>query len=264
MKQQPEKQRQTLQTLERGLRLLSCFDDRHPELGITELATRMNLSKTIVYRIVATLEKLGFLTQNKENRKYRLGLKVFELGVVAASQMELRKIALPVMQELAAQTNETVNLTVLDVADRAGICIETIESSQQIKLTTRIGNVGPLHRGASRKILLAYLDTAERSLYLAPSVIGTTLTSQEFTALEKELNDIRDRGYAVSEGEVDRDAFAVSAPVFDATGSVVAGLTVSGPRYRTDEQRLQQLIELTRDSAHKLSQQLGASGSDRT
>ena len=96
MAQPTAKQRQTLQTLERGLRLLSCFDDRHPELGITEMAMRMNLSKTIVYRIVATLEKLGFLTQNPENRKYRLGLKVFELGVVAASQIELRQVALPV------------------------------------------------------------------------------------------------------------------------------------------------------------------------
>ncbi|AQS54934.1 MAG: IclR family transcriptional regulator [Novibacillus thermophilus] len=258
MAQPTAKQRQTLQTLERGLRLLSCFDDRHPELGITEMAMRMNLSKTIVYRIVATLEKLGFLTQNPENRKYRLGLKVFELGVVAASQIELRQVALPIMKELAAGTNETVNLTVLDAVDRAGICIETVESSQPIKLTTRIGNVGPLHRGASRKILLAYLDSAERQLYLDPSAIGTTLSPDEMMQLEKELNAIRERGYAVSEGEVDPDAFAISAPVFDASGSIVAGLTVSGPRFRTDEQRLQQLTEWTCRSARKLSQQLGA------
>lgn len=251
------KKRQTLQTLERGLRLLGCFNDKKPEWGVTELATHMGLSKTVVHRIIVTLEQMGYLSQNEQNKKYRLGLKVFELGIIAANQLQLRQVAKPIMERLAADTGETVNLTVLDPPMRAGICIETVESSQQIKLTTRIGNVGPLHRGASRKILLAYLDPEERDRYLEPSVIGTPLSEEEKRDLADDLAVIREQGYAVSQGEVDPDAFAVSAPIYDAAGSVVAGLTVSGPRYRTEADRLKALTHLVCAGARDVSRRLG-------
>lgn len=252
-----KKNRQLLQTLERGLRLLSCFNDHRPELGVTELANLMGLPKTIVYRLIATLEDAGFLTQNPDNKKYRLGLKVFELGVVAASQMELRQVARPIMEQLADDTGETVNLTVLDPKHRTGICIETVESTQHIKLTTRIGNVGPLYRGASRKILLAYLDDEERGRYLTPDVVGKPLSENDLRTLDESLAQIRRQGYALSVGEVDEDAFAISAPVYNASGEVVAGLTVSGPVFRTDQSRLDRLTKQVCEAARELSRRLG-------
>ncbi|MFZ5626362.1 MAG: IclR family transcriptional regulator [Bacillota bacterium] len=253
------KEVQTLQTLERGLKVLSCFTAERNEWGISELARELGLAKSIVHRLVSTLEQGGFLEQNPLTHRYRLGLRLFELGSLVAADREVRQYALPVMQELAAETGETVNLTVVNYQTWEGVCLATVDSPQSVKFTTRVGTSMPLHWGASHKILLAFLQDEEIRQAIEvkglPGLTANTITSVE--RLWQEVATIRARGYALSFEEVDPGAAAVAAPIFGCDGRIAAGLTVVGPLYRLTEKKIQAIIPLVCQGAGRITARLG-------
>src|SRR5579875_708953 len=157
-----EDKTRTSQTLARGLQVLGCFQERGSELGIKELSQALALPQTIISRLVATLVDYGYLVQNPQTKKYTLGLTAFTLGLHATPEPQLRHVAYPYLEQLQEMTKETVSLNVVDVASMDGVCIASIDSPAQIKLTTRVGSVRPLYRGATRKVLLAYLEPLQQ------------------------------------------------------------------------------------------------------
>jgi len=253
------KESQTLQTLERGLKILSYFRVGKTEWGITELSKELSLSKSIVHRLVSTLEQEGFLEQNPITNRYRLGLKLFELGTLAVMDLDVRHFAFPVMQELAEKTGETVNLTVVNYQTFEGVCIATVDSPQSVKFTTRVGTSLPLHWGASHKILLAFLTNQEIHKVIEtkglPQMTENTITDEE--KLWHEINKIRANGYAISREEVDIGAAAVAAPIFDREGKIAAGLTVVGPLYRLTEEKITTIIPLLCERAAWITARMG-------
>ena len=253
------KDSKNLQTLDKALKTLTCFSRQRPELGITELSQQLELSKSIVHRIVSTLENWGFLEQNAASKKYRLGIKLFELGNLVSGELEIRSHALPIMQELADYSGETVNLTVVDRVSYEGVCIETVESQQSIKFSTRVGTTMPLHWGASRKILMAYLSPTEVDLVIQRNgqspIIERTIKKPEL--LKEELRRIHLQGYAISREEVDSGAAAVAAPIFDLHGQITAGVTIVGPLYRMQPNKLEMLIDRIRKAAREITAKIG-------
>lgn len=253
------KDSKNLQTLDKALKTLTCFSRQRPEWGITELSQQLELSKSIVHRIVSTLENWGFLEQNPVSKKYRLGIKLFELGSLVSGELEIRRHALPVMQELADFSGETVNLTIVDRPSYEGVCIETVDSNQSVKFSTRVGTTMPLHWGASHKILMAFLSDTEINIIINRKGLSPltehTITKAEL--LKEELKKIRRQGYAVSREEVDLGAAAVAAPIFDQHGQITAGLTVVGPLYRMQPKKLEMLIDRVRAAARAITAKIG-------
>lgn len=244
----------TSQTLARGLQVLGCYRDKGSEYGIKELSFMLALPSTVVSRLVATLVEYGYLYQNPDNKKYRLGLTAFALGLRANPDLALQNAAYRLLQKLSTETNETVSLNVMNPATLEGVCIVSLESSAPVKLTTVVGSVRPLHRGATRKVLLAHFEPEELDRYLEKFHIE----GPERQDLVAELDHIRTTGYAYSEGELDSGAYAIAAPILSPTGRIMAGVAVAGPLFRLTEVTRGQFVEQVKSAAWQIRTALGS------
>lgn len=221
-------------TIERAFEILECFDEEHYELGISEIAKMSLLSKATTYRIIKTLESKGYIIQDVASSKYRLGVRVLRLSKLFLSSLDFRRVALPYMQIIKDELNESVNLYVSNGQKR--ICVERIESTQPLRRVLRIGDELPLEKGAAGSVLIAFGDSSED---------------------ESKFATIRKNGYAVSHGERAESASSVAAPIFDHRGKIVAALAIAGPTYRFDEKVLPNYISVVVENAYSISRELG-------
>ncbi|KKM10122.1 hypothetical protein SY88_15925 [Clostridiales bacterium PH28_bin88] len=256
MKVKKTTERDIVQAVDKCIDILFSFSPEQPELGITELSERLGLYKSTVYRLLKTLEYRGLVTKNEQNQKYRLGLRLFDLGNIVISQIELRSVALPLMRELSAKTRESVTLNIASNGER--VCIEKVESVEDIRNFVQIGLHNPLYVGASGKVLLAYLPEEELEGVLGN--LGDKDASgrpMERDKLLQDLEEIRRRGYAFTHGERNKESASISAPIFDHTGRLAAGIGVSGPYTRFTFERATLICQLTLDTAREISYRMG-------
>ena len=239
----------TIQVIERAVDVLSQFSEEDAVLGITEIAKRTALNKGTVYRILLTLEKVGFVRRDDMTQKYRLGLGLFRLGSLVQAGMDIRRETLPIMHRLSEQCKETVNLNIIYEHQR--VCLECVETSQSIRSWVQVGMTAPLVRGASGKVLLAYMSAADIGLYIKD------LPEAEKNAMRLDLDRIRAQGYAVTTGERATGSRAVSAPIFDYCGRAVASLTISGPIERVTDNVIKENVVLLTNAAREISQRMG-------
>jgi IclR family transcriptional regulator, pca regulon regulatory protein len=220
------------QSLERGLAILSTFTPERPVLGIADIADELGMSRSTTHRYVITLVELGYLEQGS-SRKYRLGLRVTDLGMAALNSLGLREQAQPFLQELRRRTSYTASLGVLDggevlYVDRA----RTPRRGQsEVELSLHTGSRLPSYCTAMGKLLLAYLPEArQRELIVAMKIskrTPRTITSKK--ALREQLEAIKLAGVATSDQEFAANLLAIAVPVRDETGEVVAAVGLSAP-----------------------------------
>ncbi|MDH4137183.1 MAG: IclR family transcriptional regulator [Anaerolineae bacterium] len=245
----------SLKTVNRALDVLLLFDREHPEWSVVELSQALDLHRSIVYRILCTFEQRGVVTRSHPGGRYRLGLKLVELANVVLASMDLRPIAHPVMERLVRDTGESAFLTV--VSEDESVCIEKVDSPQPIRSMLSIGDRSLLHAGASNKLLLAYLpaDTIDELIARGLEPM-TPHTITDPTQLKDNLAKIRQQGWAYTVGELTPGAAAISVPLRDSNGTVVAALSIAGLASRFSEDRLPMLISATRQAADEISAQL--------
>jgi len=221
------------QSLERGLAVLSSFTPERPELGISELARMLALTRSTTHRYVATLAALGYLHQDDATRRYRLGPRVLDLGFAVLGSLELREIAAPHLRRLAETTGHTANLAVLDDID--AILIDRVRGRpcryHHFEYSLHIGSRLPLYCSATGKTLLAFLPRPELDRLLDRIDLTQrgprTLTDR--TALTAELAQVRRSGIAVNDEELDRALRSIAAPVRSRSGEVVAAINLAIP-----------------------------------
>jgi len=252
----------TAMTVEKALGLLDYFDELNSEWGLSALARRASLSKATTYRFLSSLEKVNFVELDPLTKKYRLGFKLLDLGHRVTERLKLREVALPYMERLRDKTQETVHLTA--EVNEEGIYFEKVESFSSVRLSTRIGARSPLHAGASFKVLMAYLpaDRIDKLIRKGlPKITKNTVTDEDM--LRKELQNIRQRGYAASQGELYHGFGAVAAPIRDAEGRVVVGVSVIAPAARLTQERIKEIAPLVKETAREISLRLGWKGEAR-
>jgi len=242
---------------DRLIGILQCFTHERPALTAGEVAGQAGLPRSTTYRLLARLADRGLLARDARTGRYLPGLRLLELGAIASGQMELRQIAQPIMRELLEQTGETVNLSVYHSGYR--VCVEKADSIHDIRGVIHVGKPYPLHAGAAGKAILAFLprQTVDRILREQPLRAFTPRTQTHKGDLLRSLAEIRRAGVAVTQGERVEGATAVSAPVFDGQGLVVASLTISGPSFRFTPERLRQYRELVKAAAARLTRAVG-------
>lgn len=248
--------RYLLVSVDHALALLEAFSPDAPELGVTELSARLGLAKSTISRLLATLAARGYIRRNPATGKYRLGLKPFEIGAVAASLLNVREAALPFLEKLRDTTRETVHLGVLD--DAEVVYIEKIESPQTIRMYSRIGRRAPLHCTALGKAILASLPPEEVRRIAGRGLsryTGSTLTSMR--ALMAGLAQTREQGYALDREEFEEGLRCVAAPIRDYTGTVVASAGIAGPAVRVTEERMPEFIKAVTEATQAVSAHLG-------
>lgn len=243
-------------TLDRGLNMLEYLAE-NPDVGVTELARRTGSTKSKAYRLLHTLEAHGYVRKDPEARTYALGYRTLFLAEHTHRQASLTRVAKAPMQRLAARTRENVHLIARDGAD--SICIALEESDQPLRLYAAVGRRGPLHAGGGSTVLLAHAPKAIREAVLAgPLEAYTDKTVTDPAQLRKVLADVRDRGWHHADEDVDPGAFALSVPLRDYSGEVVAALSVAGPCSRLDDDVAQRHLNVLREAAATISRELGA------
>lgn len=244
--------------LDKAVRVLMLFTPEKPEWGLTAIAREVDMPKTTVHRILRVFEQHSFLTQNPETRRFRLGLAGIELGHRAQEGFELRRIALPVMEQLSASTGETVLLQVVSPEGDRVVCIERVQQRRGLRLILDVGSTAPLYAGCSSKVLLAYLDQTSIDKVLAgelrPVTAHTIIDPQE---IREQLQRVRQQGYAVSFEETDEGVAGVSVPIRDARDRVIASLSVSGPVTRMNASTIREHTERALEAARRIASELG-------
>lgn len=245
------------QLLEHIFSLLDCFSMEQPEMGVREAARLLDLPSSTTGRLLANMKEIGVLTQNPDSHTYSLGGKVLDWAGVYTSTLDVRKKALPIMEELSRTSRETISLYLLEGHER--VCVERFESSQSVRIVARIGRRLPIYAGSAGKAFLAFLTPELREEILKSLVLKqlTPKTISDMSVLRQEIEKIRKVGYAVSHGEWTLGASGVAAPILDQSGEVCAVITISGPTQRFDDPTVDLLVNQVVKAAAWISQEMG-------
>jgi DNA-binding IclR family transcriptional regulator len=222
---------ESVRAVERALDILLCFTQEEPDLSLTQIAERVQIHKSTVHRLLATLESRRFVTRNDATGLYHLGLRFVELASLVLKGVDLQRWARPYLQRLADETGETVDLAVLDGAHV--VYLEVIESLRRVKIAATVGQRLPAYCTATGKAFMAFLPHDDVIPILEAGMARyTTQTLISPNDLFEDLRRSRERGFAVSEQEYEQEINAVAAPILDARGHPVAAIAVVGPSYR--------------------------------
>lgn len=245
-----------LSSVANAIRLIKTFSDSEYEIGISELSKRLHLPKSSVHRLATTLADSGMLEQNDETGKYRLGLVMFELGSLVRRKMDFSSTAKPELMTLREKTGETVHMTVLGAT--SVIYINTLESTKSVRMTLDVGMRKPAYCTAEGKVLLAF-----KSPEVAEAIVSfglperTPKTITDPATFQKELANVRSRGYAIDDEECEVGLRCIAAPVRDHYGNVIAAISVAGPSQRMTKKILESYAAEVVESADVISKRLG-------
>lgn len=243
-------------TADRTADILLLFDAERPVLSAALVASLLGMTRSTTYRYLQTLRVRGLVEADERHDGFRLGPRIHQLARIARLGLGLPEVALPTMREVRDATGELVLLT-----RRWGgtvVCVERVEGLDPIRLSDDDGRTNGAHAGASAKVLLAFAAADEIDVLLrgAPLTRYTAQTVTDPIVLRRQLPAIRERGHAVTEGEVDEGMRSVAAPVFGRGGRIAAALAVTAPAHRLDDATLPKVLSAVRDGAAAITERL--------
>src|ERR671926_1142733 len=213
--------------VQRAFTVLDALADGDAELGTNEIARRTGINASTVSRLLATLAGAGLVEHVPETGRYRLGLRLLQLGNTVLARLDLREVARPHLQELARATGETATLSA--PGERDAVTVDFVQSDSSVQSVATVGRPSIGHATATGKVLLAFGNAV-----LPPGQLRayTSRTVTDRRELESEIDRVRRRGYAEACGEREPDLNAIAAPVFSGRGELVAIVGVQGPSAR--------------------------------
>ncbi|HSR23600.1 MAG TPA: IclR family transcriptional regulator [Candidatus Eisenbacteria bacterium] len=245
-----------IESADRVLRVLESFDPSERDVSLGELAERVALPKSSVHRLLATLIGHGLVERDPATRRYRLGIRLFELGSAAIHERGLHRAAHPALEQLSSSTGETCHRAVLSGTE--AVYVYKLDGPSSIIMSSRVGGRAPCHATSIGKVLAAWggeeLIRALRAQPLRPCTPNTITTARAF---EAELDRVREQGYALDLEEFEEGLRCVAAPVRDHSARVVAALGIAGPRRRFEDGHLDALVRIVVAAAGDLSRNLG-------
>lgn len=249
--------KESMMTINRAVQVLKAFSAEDKEFSLTELNTKLGISKSSLQRILYTLTEEGFLEKDERSKVYKLGIELYFLGNLVEANSRLLTFAKKHMQTLNNQTFETITLNINSQNMRK--CIGYIPAKHELTTLSFISKESPLYAGASAKTLLAYLpdDKINKIIDQANLEKLTQYTVTDKIELYKQLKDIREKGFAISEGERLLGVYAISAPVKNRFDEVIASITITIPSIRIEEEKSQQYIEWILNCTNSISKELG-------
>jgi IclR family KDG regulon transcriptional repressor len=242
-------------SVKKAFEILEVLSSSKEGLGVSEIARDLNIAKSTVHGMTSALEELGAVVRDPQTKRYRLGLTLFELGRMAYSQIDLKALARPIMEELMEKTQASVflgisswdHVTVLDI----------VESRQDFKITAPIGTMIPLFAGAVGKVFLASMEE-EQTKKIIRSKGLTRFTENTIVDPElyyQELQRVRKMGYAIDDEEYILGVRAVASPIVG-LGQLMSAIWVVGFKASLDEKKMKSLITKTRKAAEDISRRI--------
>ncbi len=254
----PKKPPYKVQVLDRAINILEFIGRQSSgEAALPELSAAMKLHKTTTHRIAHVLESRGLLRRGLDSNRYRLGLHLYDLGCQALDHVNIRDEARPLMTRVAYEVGETVHLALLDRAEV--LYIERVEAQRSLTMGSKLGARNPVYCTALGKAILAYSAETEvdRTLAGLRMEARTRNTITNVLTLKRELERVRDRGYAIDDEEIEEGIRCIAAPILNASGLAVAAVSVSGPSSRITPERYQLIGKTMMKAAQELSTRMG-------
>jgi IclR family KDG regulon transcriptional repressor len=246
-----------IQSVDRALSILELFGENSPELGVKEISTCLSLSKSTIHGLLKTLKVRGYLDQNPENQKYKLGLRIFELGNLVANQLDIKQVAYPVIKKLAEKLNETIHLAVL--YGKEVLYVEKFEGPGALRMYSHVGKRAPINCTGVGKAILAFLEeeTIQSILTSTDFIEFTTFTMTKPDEILRNLAEIRMKGYAMDDEEIELGLRCIATPIFNHENKVVASISCAGPKFRISNNLLDEMAEKIKSASIEISKKLG-------
>jgi DNA-binding IclR family transcriptional regulator len=253
-----DRQRVGVQSLGRAFAILEEVARHREGIGLADLSKSVGLHNSTTFHLAKTMVSLGYLRQEKDSKRYRVGRPLFALAASALDEIEMVNVATPVLEELSRQTSESSHFAVR-MGD-AVVVIARTSGPGAFQLTDRVGVVRPAHCTALGKIILASLrpDQLQRFLERADMKPSTEKSITDVAVLLREIAEIRRSGIAFDDGEFNPEVRCVAVPVKDFTGQTVGALGISGPIWRLSNQALHNSAKIVQVAAGRLSAEFGA------
>ncbi|XJZ28258.1 IclR family transcriptional regulator [Bacillota bacterium Lsc_1132] len=246
-----------IQSVDRALRIITYVSEKKEGMGVTELASLLDLNKSSVFKLLSTLAAHGFIEQDQETKKYKLGYKYLELSSMLLESIDLRTQAKPYLKELETLTNEVIHLVVYDQGEV--VYIEKLEGNETLRTHSKVGKRAPVHCTSVGKVILAHLPDEEVAEIIAKKGLSrhteNTITDQKIFL--NELHKVRKQGYGVEMEENEEGITCIAAPIFDHKGEITAAVSISGPSTRMTVKRLEELMPLIIETGKTISSRLG-------
>lgn len=246
-----------VKSVARALDIIELVSSSKAGLGVTEIANKMDINKSSVFRTLATLEQYGYIEQNEETGRYRIGYAFLNVSSKLLDSLDVRAEAQPVLRHLEAETNEVVHLVVYDRGEV--VYIEKLDGNEALRMHSKVGKRAPVHCTSVGKAILAYLPVPEVVDIInrkgLPVHTEHTITTKE--AFLEELSVVKKNGYALDLEENEPGIRCIAAPVFDHNGTVAAAVSISGPTLRMTDERLVPLQQRMIKAGKEISERLG-------
>lgn len=238
--------------VQRALAVVDALAEAERELGTNELARRTGINASTVSRLLATLVEAGYVEHLPDSGRYRLGSRLLQLGTIVLERLDVRRIASPHLHALVAATGETATLSV--AGERDAVTVDFVQSPAMVQSVAHVGRPSVAHATATGKVLLAF---GKRTLPRGPMRAYTEQTITDRNRLARELESVRERGYATNLKEREEDLNAIAAPVRGSRGELAAILGVQGPASRFGTAQMEAAVRPLLQHASQLSAQLG-------
>jgi len=242
----------SINSVDRALDVIILLHEEGHELGVSEIADKLDTYKSTIHRTLATLEGKGFVKQNPDTEKYWLGMKLYTIGMEVGNKMPIREVIKPYCDALHAEFGEVVNASILDLTkpeNPQGIIIyKSFDKTQLLIVNPPEGAGSPVYGSSVGKCLLAFNDIDLEQFKHIPLIKYTDKTIDNWDDLEKKIHEVREKGYALDDEELEIGLTCIGAPILDKSGKAIAAISLSGPtqRMRTGniEDRIKRVIEV--------------------
>lgn len=251
------RERTGIQSLERAFAILEEVARNRDGINLADLSKNVGLHNSTTFHLVKTMTQLGYISQVRDSKRYRIGSKLFTLAAGALEESTLLALATPILETLTAATGESAHFAIRSGSEI--IVIARTAGSGLLQLVDRTGSQRPAHATALGKVLLTALSDAQVRRFLGETDLRkfTSKTIVEPDALLREIDQARRKGIAYDDGEFDEEVRCVAVPVHDFAGRVAGAIGISGAVWRLSLQSLQEKAKQVRDAAAALSAQLG-------
>ena len=259
-----ERRRGGVQSLGRAFSILEEVARHREGIGLAELSKLVGLHNSTTFHLAKTLVTLGYMRQERDSKRYRVGRPLFALAASALDEIEMVNLATPILEDLSRETGESGHFAVR-MGDSVVVIART-SGSGAFQLTDRVGVVRPAHCTALGKIILASLrpDQLKRFLERVDLKPATGKSITDPAVLLREITEIRRSAIAIDDGEYNAEVRCIAVPVYNFTGDVIGALGISGPIWRMSDQVLKSRAKLVQTAATRLSAEFGASGVAKT
>lgn len=245
-----------IQSVDRASMIIKLLGKKGCPMKLTEIAEELDINKSTLHGIISTLKYHGFIDQDKETQKYRLGMYFVHLGNIVTKSLDIRTITSPIIAEVCEKLSETIHIGTLD--GQEVVYVDKKESNQSMRIFTTIGARNPAYCTGVGKALLAYADEDLLIRILPnklPAITKHTITDK--VTLLNELRKIREDGIAFDNEENIEGLTCIASPIFDGTGTAKYSISVSGPTIRMTEDKINEAVSVIKEAALKISKELG-------